>query len=180
MADQNITGGAQLQEFLNTLPAKLEKNIMRSALGAGARAMAKEIRDRAPVGSPSSEGFLFYGGYAGALRDSVRVYTKVAKDGRIIAGIRVGGKNKKTGADVFYAHIVEFGSRPHIIKARKGGALFIGGNLIGEVMHPGTRPQPFVRPTFDAFAGEAIKAVAAQVRKRLTKEGINVPAPEVP
>ena len=177
MAEQNIRGGRELQEFLNTLPAKVEKNILRSALGAGAREMAKEIRERALVGPPSSKGARLYGGYAGALRDSVKVYTKVAKGGKIVAGIRVGGKNKK-GADVFYAHIIEFGSRPHLIKAKRGGALFIAGSLIKEVMHPGTRPQPFVRPAFDAKATEAIAAVAAQIRKRLTKEGINAPAPE--
>lgn len=184
MADENIRGGAELQAFLNTLPAKLEKNIMRSALGAGARVVAKEIRNRAPVGPPSDEGARLYGGYAGALRDSVRVVTKAGRDGRIVAAVRVGGKSKR-GADVFYAHMVEFGTRPHIIKARSGGSLSFGagsgtGNPVTEVMHPGTRPQPFVRPGFDAVTSEAINAVGAQIRKRLTAQGINTPAPEVP
>lgn len=182
MADQNIRGGRELQKFLNTLPANIEKNIMRSALGAGARVVAKEIRARAPVGPPSDEGARIYGGYAGALRDSVRVTTKVRRDGKIVAGVRVGGKGK-SGADVFYAHMVEFGTRPHTIKARPGGALSFGGGSrtagpIVEVMHPGTRPQPFVRPAFDAVTSSAVSAVAEQIRKRLTKEGINVPAPE--
>lgn len=175
-SDENIIGGRQLAEFLATLPAKIEANIMRSALGAGAREMAKEIRERAPVGPPSDEGARLYGGYEGALRDSVRVYTKIFR-GKVVAGIRVGGKTKK-GASVFYAHIIEYGSRPHLIKAKPGGAIFVGGSPLTQVMHPGTRPNPFVRPAFDMKAQDAIAAVSAQIGKRLTKAGINVPAPE--
>lgn len=177
--NQNITGGAELQAALSSLPAKIEKNIMRSALATGAREVAKEIKARAPVGPPSAEGARLYGGYAGALRDSVRVSTRVGKDGTIRAVVRVGGKNKK-GVDVFYARFIEYGTRPHVIKAKNGGALSLGGALVGGVMHPGTRPNPFVRPVFDAKSQDAIAAVASKIRERLTKEGINSPAPMPP
>jgi hypothetical protein len=45
---------------------------------------------------------------------------------RLTAGGQVGG------VDVRYAHIVEFGSAPHVV-----------GGLYAGAMHPGTPPQPF-------------------------------------
>lgn len=175
--NQIITGGAALAEFLKTLPLKLEKNIMRSALAAGARVIAAEVKAKAPVGPPSTENVKLYGAYAGALRDSVRVSTKNEKGGKISAKVTVGGQNKK-GAKVFYAHFVEFGTKAHKIKPGKKRAMALGGALLTTTIdHPGAKPKPFVRPAFDSKSGAAMEAVAAQIRARLTKEGIDVPAP---
>jgi len=178
MADNDlaIAGGRAMDDALRTLAPKIAKNIMRSALRAGANVIRNEVKSNAPVGPTNSENARLYGGYAGALRDSVRV-TTASKNGKISAAVKVGGGTKK-GADVFYAHMVEFGTRPHVIKARSGSALHIGNSFPRSVNHPGTRPQPFVRPAFDSMAPQALAAVAEQIRKRLTKEGINVPAPE--
>lgn len=175
--DRNIIGGRELDAMLQSLAPKIEKNIMRSALRAGAAVIAKEVKANAPVGPTSSENARLYGGYAGALRDSVRVSVKVEKGGRILAAVKVGGKGKK-GADAFYAHMVEFGTKPHLIKPQNARALSIGGAPLAAVMHPGARPRPFVRPAFAHKTQEAIEAVGAQIRKRLTAEGINTPAPE--
>lgn len=168
-----IAGGSALDEALKNLAPKLQMNVMRAALHAGARVIATEAKRLAPVGPPSPEGAKLYGGYAGALRDSVRVSTKIDKGGKILSSVKVGGKSRK-GADVFYAHMVEFGARPHSIK--KGASLKSGKLQTGK-LHPGTRPHPFVRPAFDAKAGAAVEAVAAKIRERLTKEGIDSPAP---
>lgn len=45
-------------------------------------------------------------------------------------------------------HFVEYGTRPHTIRARPGGALWWPGarHPVAEVRHPGTRAQPFIRP----------------------------------
>lgn len=175
--DAGIRGGRELDELLRTLPAKIEKNIMRSALVAGARVVAKEARQRAPVGPPSEAGEKLYGGYAGALRDSIRVTSRVGKDGRVTASVKAGGTTKK-GANVFYAHIVEFGAGSHSIRPRGKKRLELGGQFIaGSVTHPGIRPQPFMRPAADAKFAEAVKAVENKVRDRLQKYGLDVPAP---
>lgn len=175
--DRNIAGGRELDAFLQSLSAKVERNILRSALRAGARVYAEGVKERVPVGPTSSENERLYGGYEGALRDSVRISAK-AKGGEVSASVKVGGKAKR-GADVFYAHMVEFGTKAHIIKAAEGRVLSIAGRSVSEVMHPGTKAQPFMRPTFDGDAGQALDAVGAQIRKRLTAEGINTPAPEI-
>lgn len=177
MSDRYIHGGAELDRMLQTLAPKLEKNIMRSALAAGARIIMKDAKANAPVGQPSNVNAKDYGGYPGALRDSVRVTSGFdRKTGRAYASVKAGGKTKK-GADVFYAHIVEYGARRHTIKPR-AKRLEIGGKFVaGSVEHPGVAPRPFMRTAVDAKLPEALMAVTAQIRKRLQKEGVDIPAP---
>lgn len=160
MADETILGGRQLAEFLQQLPVKVEKNIMRAALRAGAAVIREEAKAQVPIDS-------------GALRRSLKVSTNT-KNGRITAKLKVGGKLAP------HAHLVEFGTKPHKIKPKRQQALSFGGTVAREVDHPGARPRPFMRPAFDSHSSEAVAAVAAKVRERLTNEGINVPAPEAP
>ncbi len=160
MADTSITGGRQLDELLRTLSVKVEKNILRSALRAGANEFKAAVKANIPV-------------VEGALKASVRVTTKT-KRGTIYAYLKSGGRKAP------HAHLVEFGTRPHRIAPKGAGGLRIGSAFVGAVDHPGAKPHPFARTAFDEKPQQAIAAVAAQIRKRLTKEGLNAPAPEVP
>ncbi len=56
--------------------------------------------------------------------------------------LRVGSR------DVKYAQMVEFGTRPHVIKPRNKQALSWPGaaHPVAQVNHPGTQAQPFLRP----------------------------------
>jgi HK97 gp10 family phage protein len=156
VTDENIIGGKELDALLQTLPVKLETNIMRSALRAGARVYLDEVKQNIPVAS-------------GALRNSARITTRKGKDGKISASVKVGN------SVAYYAQMVEFGTRPHVIKAKPGHALNINGREVKSVQHPGTAAHPFMRPAADAKFGPAVAAVQAQVRKRLTKAGLTVP-----
>lgn len=173
MSDVHVTGLSDLQKFLDELPAKLEKNIMRGALRAG----INEIRDTAvatcPVGPPSPEGARLYGLHTGSLRDSIRIGT-VVRGGQVMATLKVGGKTAKAG-DVWYAHIIEFtGAVPHVIKAKNGGALAFAGGVYQSVNHPGMKAQPFLRPALDSRAQDAVVAAAEYMKERLaTKEGLD-------
>lgn len=184
--EELISGGLQLDELLKTLPKKIEKNVMRAALREGGMVMREEARRRAPVGD-------------GFLRRSIRVSTR-GQRGSLYASVKAG--NKKA----FYAHMVEYGTRPHYVEVadidrgpgrgigRRGSAnrvetlasirtvnrrvLQIGANFIGpSVHHPGARAQPFMRPTADHSFRAAIKAFDKKLRERMTQEGLNVPAP---
>ena len=185
MADETtIVGGRELAQFLAQLPVKVEKNIMRAALRAGAAVIREEARQHVPV-------------QLGALRRSIRVSTG-DKNGLVQATVKAGD------CRAFYAHMVEYGTQGLLFNVeederpvnyrltRKRGALTrvsmrtvnrnvlrIGNNFVGPtVSHPGARPGPYMRPALDSKSGAAVAAVAAKVRERLTKEGINVPAPE--
>lgn len=164
MSDVQIKGLAELQKALDQLPAKIEANIMRAALRAGAKVIANEARQN--VNSVS-----------GDLAASVRFGAKIdRRDGRVEAYIRAGGKAKKSGKNAFYAHMVERGTAAHIIKARPPNKMLAIG--YAQVQHPGSRKKPFMRPAMDTQAQSAVAAVGEYIRGRLSsKHGIDVPAP---
>ena len=174
MADRTIkvTGLAQLQALLDTLPPKLELNVMRGALRAGAKLIMAQAQANVPVGGPSSGGAEKYNLYAGALRDSIHIGTKISRP-YVMARVVVGGK--KGGVDVWYAHIIEFtGAVPHTISAKGRAALSIGGMLFQSVHHPGMKAHPFLRPALDEEAQPAVIAAAEYMKTRLAKkEGLD-------
>lgn len=147
---------------------------MRGALNAGAKVIKNQAKANAPVGQPSAENVRLYGGYAGALRDSIRVGTR-SKGGKVWAYIRAGGKSKRTKADVFYANMVEWGTSPHVIQAKKGGVLRIFGDLfVKSINHPGMRAKAYMRPALDTQAGAAVIAAAEYMKQRLeSKHGLD-------
>ncbi len=159
MSDIRVTGLAELQKFLDQLPAKMEANIIRGALRAGAKPMLQAAKQSAPVGEPSDTAKRKYKVYAGALRDSIRISGRVDKrNGKITASVKAGGKSRKTGADVYYAHMLEFGTRPHG----------------GDSKNPGIPVRPFMRPAFDSQVQPAILAAGEYIKKRLaTKHGLD-------
>ena len=176
MSETTVKGLAALQAALDQLPAKIEANIMRGALRAGAKVMLDEAKRLAPVSEPSAENQRLYGGRVGLLRDSIRIKTKL-KRGQVTASVVAGGKTKD-GGQPFYARFVEYGTAAHVIMAGPGKYLPLGNGYLKSVQHPGARPQPFMRPALDMGTGAAVAAAADYIRQRLaTKHGIDVPAP---
>ena len=153
MSEVNIRGASELQQFLNQLPAKMEANIMRAALRAGANVIKEEAKANVPAKD-------------GDLRDSVRVSTRL-KNGRASASVKAG--NKKA----WYWRFVEYGTAAHTIKAKGNGILSFGGFFGRSVAHPGAVAKPFMRPALDTKANEAINAVGIAIKKRLTRQGID-------
>lgn len=76
-------------------------------------------------------------------------------------------------ADVFftanYAQHVEFGTRPHKIKAKPGGVLHFKVNgrdvFAKEVNHPGTKAQPFLVPAHEAERPVFIRNLREELRR---------------
>lgn len=169
----HVKGLSDLQKFLDTLPEKLQKNVMRGAVRAGMTRIKDAAFAAAPVGPPSKEGARKYGLYAGAMRDSIRITTSI-KGNLISASVKVGGKTKH-GANVWYARIIEFtGAAHHDITPKVGGSLFLGGVFLHTAHHPGMRPKAFMRPAFDAQAQNAVIGAAEYIKTRLaTKEGLD-------
>lgn len=151
MSDEvKVNGLSELQAFLDQLAPKLQKNVMRSALRAGATVIATEARLHAPV-------------LKGELRGSIGVSTRV-RGGTVTASARSHDP---------VAPLVEYGTKRHMIRA-KDGALMIGGYGFARfVDHPGARPKPFMRPALDARAQDAVIATGEKIKQRLTKEGID-------
>lgn len=158
MSQENITGGQALDDLLRTLPAKMETNVMRSALRAGAVVYLAQVKQNIPVEH-------------GDLRKSARITTRKSREGQVSASVKVGNSR------AYYAHMVEFGTRAHTI-APRARAMQIGGQFVaGTVQHPGARPHPFMRPAADEKFSQAVAAVQKKIRDRLRAQGLDVPDP---
>ena len=86
--------------------------------------------------------------------------------------IRVRGDKVYIGPETEYDAFIEFGTRPHEIRAKKGKALAFksGGQtvIVKKVNHPGTKAQPYVRPAFEAWRsrlGEDVAKASVKVIK---------------
>lgn len=144
-----MTGMAELAEALKEFPVKLEVQVMATALRGGAKVVQQQAVQNAPVDS-------------GDLRDSIKIKRRTNKRTGFI-NLNVTAGNKKA----WYAHIVEFGAKAHIIKPRSRKSLLVAGILREIVNHPGARPSGFMRRAFDQTATGAVEEVA-----RLTRKGI--------
>lgn len=157
----HVKGLSDLGKALGMLPLKIEKNVMRGALRAGAAPIRDEARKNAAKAT-------------GALAKGLKVSTNVQR-GTVYAKLRTSGKHG------YIAHFIEFGTSRHIIAGRNGGTLSIpmdgGGRIrVRSIEHPGSRAIPFMRPAIDTQAGDAVLAVANYIRNRLsTQHGIDVP-----
>lgn len=153
MSATHVKGLSELQAFLDQLPAKMEANIMRAALRAGAKVVQAEVQASAPVRT-------------GLLKAGIKIGTN-SRRGRVTAKINVSGKH------AFVANWVEYGTAAHFIKPKRAKSLFFAGLMRDGVDHPGARPKPFMRPALDTKAQEALLAVGEAIKKRLTKQGLD-------
>jgi HK97 gp10 family phage protein len=92
-------------------------------------------------------------------------------------GVRVESNRVVIGPDTPYAGYVEFGTKPHEIRAkgRKPMVFTVNGQKVFArvVHHPGTRAQPFVQDSFAAWAKsvgpEIAEANVETIRKEYNK-----------
>lgn len=156
MSQTDVKGLAELTAFMHRLPDKIQVNIVRGAL----RAAAAVVRDRARENIRKRDGDVEKG---------IKVGSRV-KGGRVMAYVR---------AKDYRSIFLEYGTKPHMIYAKKPGAMVLGGKLVTQVEHPGARPHPFMRPAWDATKDAALAAIVERLRQRITKAGIEIPD-EVP
>jgi len=159
MSEQHIKGLKELNAFLQQLPVKIERNVLRGALRAGA---VKELLPEAQanlmgVGAVDTKELL----------NGLRVGTR-AKGGIVTGYVKAGGPH------AYLAHWVEYGVRAHNIAAKLKGWLSFGNVFVKEVAHPGIKPRPFMRPALDRSGTAAVNEAARYMRDRLeSKHGLD-------
>lgn len=189
MADLvHVKGLGDLQKFLDTLPVKLEANVMRGALRAG----MKVIKPVAQSNVRSVSGKLAQG-----LMISTRIMRRdglIAKTGSAVASLKAKGPHG------YIAMWVEYGTQAHYISVREDEkninvrrsfglgrlvresmttlnrrVLQIGQTFVGPtVFHPGAKGRGFMRKALDSQAQNAVVAAAEYMKQRLaTKHGID-------
>lgn len=160
-----IKGLSSLQKKLKRMP-QVARSEIRQALAEGADDMVATMKNLAPVSANGSHGWK-----PGMLRASI---VATFGDGSVpkYAAFR-GRKGRRAiqsndpdlsvtisagNSDVRYAHLVEFGTRPH-----PNGGMFAG------TQHPGTAAQPFFLPGYRANK-KAVKARIARAINRAAKK----------
>jgi HK97 gp10 family phage protein len=156
MSILDLKGGKELAAFLESLPANVERKIMRGALRAGAKVIKEEAARLL-----DSNGSVKTGELKRGLKVSAR-----AKGGVVTASVKTRGRHG------YVANWIEFGTAAHWIKPKNAKALAYNGIVVDAIQHPGARPKPFMRPAADTQAAAAVTAAAEYIKKRLTKEGL--------
>ena len=157
--ETHIKGLAELQKFMDQLAPKIERNVMRGALRAGA---VKELLPEAQANLMSAGAVR-----TGALIAGLKVGTR-SRGGTVTAYVKAGGKHG------FLARWIEYGVKPHDIVAKAGGMLAFLGIFARAVRHPGFAGRPFLRPALDRSGGAAVNETARYMREKLaTKHGLD-------
>lgn len=150
----HVKGLKELDEVLEQAPPKIQRNVLRGSLRAGMNV----VKPVAQSNVHSESGLLAAG----------------LKVGTRARGTTVTANLKATGAHAHVAPWVEYGTKPHTIKASPGKAMMIGGMYVQSVEHPGARPHPFMRPALDSQAQAAVIGAAEYMKARLaTKHGLD-------
>lgn len=163
-----VRGREQVRRFMQQLPEQIEKRLLRGAARAAIDVVADEARLRVT---------------SDLVRDAIKTSVK-KREGTIVAKANVDGQWPNS-----VGIWLEYGTEPHAIsvdleasggrtagrlnRLNKQGSLVIGGQFVGAtVMHPGSRPYPFMRPALDNKESEAMAAAQGYINARVTKGGI--------
>lgn len=163
--EYDVSGLADLYELLQSLPGKVEGNVMRGALRAGQKVLLDSVKARVPV---------LHGDLLASLRISFKGRSQ--KHGWVRMHLVVGNKV------AWYPHLIEYGTasyyagtgqsvgKPYEIRPAGKKSLFFAGITRTQIVHPGIKPQPFMRPGFDAGAAMALVAIKDYIAGRLPRE----------
>lgn len=162
-----VKGIEALQAKLKALP-KAARSEIRQALAEGSDAMISTMRKLAPSSPSGTHGFS-----PGHLKSSIvatfgdgsvpKYAAFRARKGRRIVRANDPDLSVTISAgdtDVRYAHLVEFGTRPHVN----------GGKFAG-TLHPGTKAQPFFYPGYRAHK-KAMKSRITRAINRSAKKAV--------
>lgn len=145
-----LDGFRELERKLLGLGPKVAKKVTRKAMTAARREVVAEIKARVPVRHGDLKRSIGAKRQARSRSQSLTDTIGARSRKRVVNGKPVNPAN--------YAHIVEFGSKPHAIFPKSGGLLSTPVGLRPFVQHPGARPQPFMRPAWRASGPRALKA----------------------
>jgi HK97 gp10 family phage protein len=120
---------------------------------------AKIIRDDAKRRVRRGPGTRSSGGPREHLRDLIFATKGKRRDPSVIAGV-----NQRKAP---HAHLVEFGTQPHIIRPKDKQYLFFKGIFARFAQHPGSVKKPFFRPAIRSKRGQVIEAITEGLRKLL-------------
>lgn len=144
----NVRGLSQLADELASFGEAVAKKHMLKATMEASASVLEYARKKAPRGKGNKRNSA--GSKIGHLADDLQ---------KVKAKARNGSEVRYVIGSYFHSgllHLVEFGTQPH---------------RQGQGDHPGSRPQPFLRPAIDEGGGEAIDVFAKRIMEGVYQEG---------
>lgn len=166
VAQFQMRGYAELEKRLATLGPKIARRVLRKAVDKAATPIVQSAKQRVPA-------------QTGLLRIAIGKKTKMYTRSRTavaIIGARTKFRSKLAGRwpkrkPANYAHLVEFGTRPHKMSVKRfrvaGGAWVLDDQ---EWTHPGTAARPFLRPAFASNRYKALGLIGREVWLGIERE----------
>lgn len=143
---------AQFKQSLTALGERVVP-VAKKALGAASRIVVKATRQGAPKVTRR---------LANSIGSATRTYRNRGGWGEAVTVVSFIGPTKAAGGKYpRYAHLVEFGTKPHW----QNFAPMPGGMVLQHWQHPGAKPKSFLRPAFEANKTAALNAIAAELEK---------------
>lgn len=155
MASQLVKfqGIPEINQVLDALPKRVGGKFLRGILNKNAKALvvaAKRLASNADVTGDTTKSIGVLQGKGSERNASVTV-----------------GPRRGSGFKGHTAHLQEYGTAPHRITAKPGKLLAWNGKFATSVMHPGTAPQPFMRPAVDATFPQLVEGIRRDLRLAL-------------
>lgn len=158
-----IKGAKELQDLLRKFTPAVQRRILRPALNVEGTRVLQEARARVPVDTK-------------LLRRSLGKRTRTYKNGTVlvIVGPRRGFKEQIDGRyknPSKYAHLVEFGVKPHSIVSRFAGRQVIGRKKRQHtmLMHPGMKGRKPLTKAYKTALNGAAERMAARMAVEIEK-----------
>ena len=149
------------------------RTVVRNALKKAAEPIKAAMEAAAPVASGRLRGSIIIGtklkGEAGSAAFAASMRAAPGDVAAAVAASRTARRAAKgtmpavtmfvgPSERAFNAHFVEFGTSPHVNAGNRAGT-----------RHPGTAPQPFARPAWDATHDKALGIIADEMRVQIGK-----------
>ena len=153
-----VLGLKELSQQLLALAKEFDESgeIVEKALFAAANVVLDDAKSRAPV----KTGRLRDSGYATTVR-----FNNYIPDPKRLRKIKPRPGTAVVAFSSRKAHLLEYGTGPHVIKPKRGKMLKIGENFVPIAHHPGSRAHPFLRPALDENQGEIIRVMEREIEK---------------
>lgn len=144
---------AQLERALEELGGKAARRVLRKAATKALKPMVKTARQYLRRNKSKRTGLLAksLGTKTKTYRKSGTVFSAMGPRSGFEAIITDPSGRQYLANPANYAHLVEFGTRPH-------------------GRHPGARAKPFMRPTFDQHVKSVVRVTSREIGKGIEKE----------
>lgn len=157
-----VEGLAELEANLRAMGTDVAVKWTNGGLRAGARTLQLAAQGNVPVKS-------------GELKKTIRIRRgKKDRADNVREYFVFAGSRKAGGGGAFYAHMVEGGTRPHVVSGHtrdgdKAGRVLFGGNYARGVNHPGAKPVHYMERAARAGVATAVEAFGRYIRTKLDK-----------